>query len=108
LVYYKARNYEGSIPAFECGIIGCNAKQSCEVRECDTTVDPEVIVQGMPLTDNTVVYYFTYGSVLAGLHKEGDDYCVRSMDILGQVKAAFSGDPTVMGIVTAGEEICGQ
>lgn len=108
LVYYKGRNYEGSIPAFECGIMGCSAEQSCEVRKCDVAVDPEVIVQGMPLSDNTVVYYFTYGSVLAGLHKEGDDYCVRAMDILGQIKTGYSTDPTVMGIVTAGEEICGQ
>jgi tetratricopeptide (TPR) repeat protein len=108
LVYYKGRNYEGSIPAFECGILGCNADQSCEVRDCDPTLDPVVIVQGMPLSDNTVVYYFTYGSVLAGLHKEGDDYCIRALDILGQVKAGFSGDPTIMGIVTAGEDICGE
>jgi tetratricopeptide (TPR) repeat protein len=106
LVYYKGRNYEGSIPAFECGILGCDSEKSCEVRNCDSTVDPAVTVQGMPLSDNTVVYYFTYGSVLAGLHKEGDDYCMRAMDILGQVKAGFSGDATIMGIVTAGEEIC--
>jgi tetratricopeptide (TPR) repeat protein len=106
LVYYKGRNYESSIPAFECGILGCSAKQSCEVRECDDTVDPAVIVQGMPLSKSTVVYYFTYGSVLAGLHKEGDDYCVRALDILGQVKNGFSEDATIMGIVTAGEEIC--
>jgi tetratricopeptide (TPR) repeat protein len=108
LVYYKGRNYEGSIPAFECGILGCSAEQSCEVRECDPTVDPVVVVEGMPLSDNTVVYYFTYGSVLAGLHKEGDDYCVKAMDILNLVKAGFSGDPTIMGIVNAGEEICSE
>lgn len=106
LVYYKGRNYEGSIPAFECAILGCTAEKSCEVRDCDSTVDPAVTVQGMPLSDSTVVYYFTYGSVLAGLHKEGDDYCVQAMDILGKVKAGFSEDATVMGIVTAGEEIC--
>ena len=62
----------------------------------------------MPLSDNTVVYYFTYGSVLAGLHKQGDDYCVKAMDILSLVKASFSGDPTVMGIVNAGEDICSE
>jgi hypothetical protein len=60
----------------------------------------------MPITDNTVVYYFTYGSVLAGLHQEGDDYCVRALDILDEVRAGFSGDPTIMGIVLAGQEIC--
>jgi tetratricopeptide (TPR) repeat protein len=108
LVYYKGRNYEGSIPAFECGIDGCSAEKSCEVRECDSAVDPAVVVEGMPLSNSTVVYYFTYGSVLAGLHKQGDDYCVKAMDILNLVKAGFSGDPTVMGIVTAGEEICGK
>jgi tetratricopeptide (TPR) repeat protein len=106
LVYYKGRNYEGSIPAFECGILGCNADKSCEVRDCDPTVDPAVIVQGMPLSDSTVVYYFTYGSVLAGLHKEGDNYCIQALEILRLVKAGYSGDPTIMGIVTAGEEIC--
>jgi hypothetical protein len=69
-------------------------------------VDPAVIVQGMPLSDSTVVYYFTYGSVLAGLHKEGDNYCIQALEILRLVKAGYSGDPTIMGIVTAGEEIC--
>ncbi|MBN2256451.1 MAG: tetratricopeptide repeat protein [Anaerolineaceae bacterium] len=108
LVYYKGRNYEGSIPALQCGLLGCPVEQSCEVRECDPDTDPEVVVQGMPLSDNTVVYYFTYGSVLAGLHEEGDDYCVRAMDVLGQVKALYSGDATIMGIVNAGEEICSE
>jgi tetratricopeptide (TPR) repeat protein len=108
LVYYKSRNYEGSIPALECGVLGCSADQSCEVRECDPAIDPAVTIQGMPLTDNTVVYYFTYGSVLAGLHREGDDYCIRSMDILSQVEASYSTDPTIMGIVNAGREVCGQ
>jgi hypothetical protein len=31
---------------------------------------------------------------------------VRALDILGQVKNGFSEDATIMGIVTAGEEIC--
>jgi tetratricopeptide (TPR) repeat protein len=108
LVYHKARNYEGAIPALQCGILGCPADQSCDVRQCDATVDPQVVVQGMPLTDSTVVYYFTYGSVLAGLHREGDDYCIRSMDILNQVQASYSSDPTIMGIVVAGQEICAK
>jgi tetratricopeptide (TPR) repeat protein len=108
LVYYKGRNYEGSIPAFECGLLGCSAEQSCEVRQCDDTIDPQVVVEGMPLTDNTVVYYFTYGSVLAGLHQEGDDYCIRAMDILNQVKTSYPGDTTIMGIVIAGEDICSK
>jgi tetratricopeptide (TPR) repeat protein len=109
-VYHQSRNYEGAIPALQCGIVGCSAEQSCEVRQCDDTIDPQVVIQGMPLTDSTVLYYSVYGSVLAGLHKEGDDYCVRSMEILNQVKASYSYDPTsdYMGMVVAGEEICSE
>jgi tetratricopeptide (TPR) repeat protein len=59
VVYHKSRNYEGAIPAFECAIEGCDAAQSCEIRECDPEVDPMVSVEGLPLTDSTVVYYFT-------------------------------------------------
>ncbi len=106
LVYYKGRNYEGAIPAFECGLLGCSAEQSCEVRQCDDTIDTPVIVEGMPLTDNTVVYYFTYFSDLAGLHQEGDDYCVQAMDIMDLVEASYSGDPAIMSIVIENQEIC--
>jgi tetratricopeptide (TPR) repeat protein len=105
-VYVRGRNYEGSIPAFECGIEGCSAEQSCEVRECDPTIDPEVVVEGLPLTDNTVDYYLQYGSILAGLHEEGDDYCIRAMDIIDLVEASYSNDPTVKSVIVANQEIC--
>ena len=106
VVYHKSRNYEGAIPAFECAIEGCNAAQSCEVRECDPDQDPMVSVEGMPLSDGTVVYYFTYGSVLSGLHREGDDKCEKAMAIFDQLRARYANDPTIMSIVRAGEEVC--
>lgn len=106
VIYHKSRNYEGAIPALECAIEGCNAEQSCEVRQCDPEVDPMVSVEGLPLTGSTVVYYFTYGSVLSGLHKEGDDKCERAMVIFEQLRENYPDDPTIMSIVEAGEEIC--
>jgi len=32
---------------------------SCDLRQCDATTDPQVTVQGMPLSGSTVVYYYT-------------------------------------------------
>ena len=106
VVYHKSRNYEGAIPAFECAIKGCDAAQSCEVRECDPDQDPMVSVEGLPLSDGTVVYYFTFGSVLSGLHREGDDKCEKAMGIFDQLRSQYANDPTIMSIVRAGEEVC--
>ncbi len=106
VIYHKSRNYEGAIPALECAIRGCDVEQSCEVRQCDPDVDPMVSVEGLPLSGSTVVYYFTYGSVLAGLHRGGDDKCDRAMDIFAELRTTYPDDPTIMSIVRAGEEIC--
>jgi len=106
VVYHKSRNYEGAIPALECAIDGCSAEQSCEVRECNSDVDPMVAIEGLPLTDNTLVYYFTYGSVLSGLHRDGDDKCDRAMVVFDELRARYPDDETIMSIVRAGEEIC--
>jgi len=106
VVYHKSRNYEGAIPALECAIDGCDAVQSCEIRQCDPDVDPMVSVEGLPLSGSTAVYYFTYGSVLAALHRQGDDKCDRAMIVLAQLREQYPDDPTIMSIVRAGEEIC--
>ncbi len=106
VVYHKSRNYEGAIPALACAIDGCDAQQSCEVRQCDPAVDPMVAIEGLPLSGSTVVYYFTYGSVLSGLHREGDDKCDRAMEVFAELRSQYAEDPSVMSIVRAGEEIC--
>jgi tetratricopeptide (TPR) repeat protein len=107
VVYHKSRNYEGAIPALQCAIDGCDSQQSCEVRKCDSEVDPMVSVEGLPLTPSTVVNYFTYGSVLSALHREGDDKCDRAMDVFAELRSQYADDPSVMSIVRAGEAICG-
>ncbi len=111
LVYFKSRNYEGSIPAFACAIDGCTALESCIVRQdCSEDTDPaEVppyVITGLPLTSNTLVYYYTYGSVLAAMHRKGDNNCVDAARIFDVVKSEYRNDSGVMSIVNAGEEIC--
>ncbi len=114
IVYHKSRNFEGAIPALKCAVEGCDAKESCIVRqECDETtlledVEPKIEIKGLPLTSTTVVYYYTYGSVLAGMHRPGDknNYCATAVKILGEVRDQYSDDPNIMSIVEASEQIC--
>ena len=106
IVYFKSRNYEGSIPALQCAVEGCTAQEACDVRRCDSTTDPMVAIQGMPLSPNTVVYYYTYGSVLSAMHTRTANYCGKAMTILEQVRKAFPTDTTIIPIIDQGENIC--
>lgn len=106
IVYFKSRNYEGSIPALKCAVRGCTAEESCEARGGCDEGESGVEVKGLPLTANTVVYYYTYGSVLAALSRPRQNYCPEALQVLGEVKVAFPNDPDIAGIVAAGEAIC--
>jgi len=108
IVYFKARNYEGAIPALKCAVYGCDAAESCEVRQCDPEAGPQITIEGMPLTSNTLVYYYTYGSVLAGMHRPVNNYCAEAMKVLAQVRAAYGSDPTVIAIIEPSEAICAE
>lgn len=108
IIYFKSRNYEGSIPALQCAIRGCTAAESCLARfgtECSAT-DQSSDVIGLPLTNTTVVYYYTYGSVLAALSLPQRNYCPEAVNVLSEVRASYSDDANIMGIVSAGEQIC--
>jgi tetratricopeptide (TPR) repeat protein len=114
MVYWRSRNYEGAIPAFKCAVRGCDAKESCLVREdCreDTPieeVDPQIEIQALELDSSTVVYYYVYGSVLAGMHRPGipTNYCAEAVQILREVRTRFSENAEIMHIVQASESIC--
>ena len=106
IVYHRSRNYEGAIPAFKCALMGCTAEESCEVRQCDPEVDPMIEVEGLPLSNSTVDYYLTYGSVLAGMHRSYNGYCEESMRILKMIRAEFYNDATVMSTLEESEAIC--
>jgi len=104
--YYKGKNYEGAVLALKCAIKGCTAQESCDVRQCNSATDPMVAIQGLPLTDNTAPYYFTYGSDLAALHTTGNGYCQEAMQVLEQVRQGFPTDDTILQIVNESEAIC--
>jgi len=111
VVYYKSRNYEGSILPLRCAVRGCTAAESCLVRnggvECDADTIPDIPIHGLDLTNNSVVYYYHLGSVLAGLHQPNNQYCDEAMTVFDEIRAKFANDETIMGIVREGETICG-
>lgn len=106
IVFFKSRNYEGSIPALKCAVRGCTAEESCDARGGCNEGDPGTAVTGLALSPNTVVYYYTYGSVLAALSRPKDNKCGEAMEILNQVAAAFPNDSDIAGIVDSGRAIC--
>lgn len=111
VIYFKARNYESAIEVLKCATVGCTGEESCKIRN-QSDICPEgaeqLEIDGLPLTQNTVLYYFTYGSVLSAMHNRTDDYCDRAIDIFTQIRSQFEDDPNVMSIVLTGEEICSE
>ncbi len=111
MVYFKARNYESALEAFQCAVEGCAPAHSCLVREC-LPGDPNITIQGIPLEASdatTAVYYYTYGSVLAGLHRPvgpSSGYCQRALTVFDKLRAVFGSDEDIMGIVETSESIC--
>ena len=118
IIYFRSRNYEGSIFSFECAIKGCSGEDSCYGRgldKCypDLGLNP-VEVKGQAISPNTIVYYYTYGSVLAALSRQRDNKCDKAMQILNEVTTELNANPdayadgreTIVSIVQAGEEIC--
>ena len=106
IIYFKSRNYEGSIPALKCAIHGCTAEESCDGRGGCGPNDTPADVTGLALSPSTVVYYYTYGSVLAALSRPQDNKCPEAVEVLTEVKVAFGSDPDIAGIISAGEAIC--
>ena len=118
IVYFRSRNYEGSIYSFECAIRGCAGEASCLGRgldKCNAELGfPEVEVKGLALEPNTIVYYYTYGSVLAALSRSRDNKCPAAMQMFDEVRAELNNNPddyadgreTIVSIIAAGESIC--
>lgn len=122
IVFFKSRNYEGSIYAFKCAVRGCSPPDSClgrYGRPCDPDLsEAGVEVNGLPLSDSTLVYYYTYGSALAALSRPKLNYCPDATKVLGEVRSyalsgkSANGDPTptpdanILSIVQEGISIC--
>jgi len=118
IVYFRSRNYEGSIPALKCAIRGCSGEDSCLGRGLDRCYpdlgENPVDVTGQAISPNTIVYYYTYGSVLAALSRPRDNKCGEAMQVLGEVTTELNTNPdayadgrqTIVSIIQAGEAIC--
>jgi len=110
VVYYKSRNYEGSILPLRCATRGCSAAESCLVRnggaECAPEFIEDIVIQPLPMTINTVIYYYIYGSGLAGLHQPSNGYCEEAMQVFDEITAEFASDASIMNIVDEGVAIC--
>ena len=106
ITYFQGKNYEGAIPALKCAIRGCTPTESCKARNCDEEKDEPISIAGLPLSNSTVVYYYTYGSVLAGLSRKTENYCPDARAVFGEVKAKYGNDTDIMRIVNDGLAIC--
>ncbi|MEA4812188.1 MAG: tetratricopeptide repeat protein [Anaerolineaceae bacterium] len=111
IIYQKARNYEGAEMVLRCAVAGCNEQQTCDALEESPCESKIVFKDPLPLTDNTMAYYFIYGSVLSGLHRPGDDRCERAMAVFGQLHEKYDGlddegAKLALSIARAGEAIC--
>ena len=122
IVFFRSRNYEGSIFSLKCATYGCSGEDSCMGRgldRCYEDVDEDLRelpyeIGGQPISPNTVVYYYTYGSVLAALSRPRDNKCGDAMRVLGDVRTELNTNPdaytdgyqTILSIVEAGEAIC--
>jgi hypothetical protein len=85
---------------------GCTPEESCDGRGGCGKSDTPAQVTGLPLSDSTVVYYYTYGSVLAALSRPKQNYCPEAHAVFDEVKAQYGADPTIAGIIQSGELIC--
>lgn len=110
IVYVRSRNYEGSIPAFECALFGCDAAKSCEARygrECNPKFgEAGVAIQGLGLQPDTLVYYYTYGSVLAALSRPQANYCPRAREVFAEIRASIYYSEDIAPILDENEAIC--
>ena len=118
VIYFRSRNYEGSILSLKCAIYGCSGPDSCLGRGLDKCYpqfnENPVDVTGLEISPNTIVYYYIYGSVLAALSRPADNNCSEAMQTMSEVRAELDRNPeaytdgrdTIIGIVEAGEEIC--
>ncbi len=97
LVYFRSRNYEGSVFSLQCATYGCSGEASCQGRgleKCFPNLNENPVdVPGQAISPDTIVYYYTYGSVLAALSRPRDNKCDLATKVLNDVKAEVNSKP---------------
>lgn len=118
-VYFQARNYESSIPVFKCAIQGCTTRESgdllCELgvylceEGSDLALELGAQVDPLPLVNETIEYFYTYGSALtfyAGSDEYAGDACADAEEVFTELMAKYGKDALVAAIVAEGRAIC--
>ncbi len=111
IIYIRSRNYEGAKSVLQCSVVGCTAEENEAAQNLvdGGLLESSVAVEGLALTNLTVAYYYVeYGTDLAFLSRENENYCPQARDILTQVRAAYPDDSILMGIVADSEGICNR
>ncbi|HET7010214.1 MAG TPA: tetratricopeptide repeat protein [Anaerolineales bacterium] len=116
IIFFKARNYETAVDVLRCAVEGCTEEEAgallCDIKvfRCEGGQPPESVgaVPGLPLSDGTLEYYYTYASVLVSFRGTAGhpNACGRAEDLLQQVMAAYGSDPIVAGIVAENRGLC--
>lgn len=118
VIYFRSRNYEGSIFALECAIYGCSGENSCLGRGLERCFpdlgENPVTVQGLAISPPTIIYYYIYGSVQAALSRDRDNRCDKARRAFDEVLAELEanaddyedGRDIILQIVQEGEFIC--
>lgn len=107
IVFMRSRNFEGAIPALKCAVRGCTAAESCDARGGCGDNETGVQITGMPLTQGSLVYYYSYVSNLAALSRPKNNLCPEALSVIDEIKkGGFATDPIVAQILKENENIC--
>jgi tetratricopeptide (TPR) repeat protein len=98
LIYYHARNYEGSLPVLKCAVLGCSAAENAEGTRL---TGKNLSIAALPLSPTTISYFYTYGSALAFYGQ-----CSQAEQLFTQIRASPWDDKDVEAILQEGETIC--
>jgi tetratricopeptide (TPR) repeat protein len=108
-IRFQARNYEGAIPMLECAVEGCEILFDeffgvipfIDATEEQMETLETISVEGLDLNNNSLVYYYVYGSVLAAFNE-----CDTAAEILDEIEASYGNDELVMAIVNESRAVC--
>lgn len=105
----QARNFEGSIPMLECAVEGCEVLYDefygviplTDATEEQLATLEHIQVEGLPLNNASIVYYYVYSSMLAAF-----GICDKAEVYLSMLEQEYGSDATVMAIVDENRQVC--
>ncbi|HEY5269511.1 MAG TPA: tetratricopeptide repeat protein [Anaerolineales bacterium] len=105
-IYKRGRNYETSIYALQCAVVGCTPEVSCLARNGCPAGDAGVTVIPLPLSPKSATYYLDYGSVLAAFSPQKPSNCDAAVRVLTLLIQTYSTDQVIVSNAADGLSIC--